>query len=107
MSIHFAAARCATWSPVARALARRVRRRAANDNSDIPTMDEDTLLRRALEHLGAHGLGAARNAYTQAERALVSGEREEFAKWYAICCALDRSLAERLEARQRVLNACA
>ncbi len=107
MSIHFAAARRTTWSPVARALARRARGRAANDNSDLPSIDSDVLLRRALEHLGAHGLGAGRHAYSKAELALINRDREEFAKWHAICRALDRTLAEQLEARQRRLDHCA
>lgn len=107
MSIHFAAARCRTLSPVARALARRAAGRAANDNRDGEIVDSDVLLRTALEQFAAHGLGAARHAYAKAEQALVDDQREEFEKWHSICRALDRRMADQLIAHQRMLDACA
>lgn len=107
MSIHFAAARRASWSPVARALARRAKKRAANDNMEGAITDSDVLLRTALEQFGERGLGAARHAYARAEQALLDDHREEFARWHSICRALDRTLADRLVARQRTLEHCA
>ncbi|WBY16065.1 hypothetical protein PF049_10720 [Erythrobacteraceae bacterium WH01K] len=107
MSIRFAAARRRTWSPVARALARRARGRAANDNLDGAIVDTDKLLRAALEQFQVHGLGAADHAFAKAERALLSNARDEFEKWHSICRALDRPMADRLAMRQRMLDACA
>lgn len=107
MSIHFAAARRATHSPVARALARRAACLAANDNGEKSAFGRDSLLRAALEQFGEHGLGAARHAYARAEQALADKDLETYVRWHAICRALDRPLAARLEARLRRHDACA
>lgn len=101
MSIHFAAARCAANSPIARALARKAMSRAANDNpagyaSESPGQ-QDVLLKAALRHFAEHGLGAAREARKQAEQAFFSGDRQSYEWWLGVCRALDRRLATPLE----------
>lgn len=100
MSIHFAAARTAARSPVARALARKAVKRAANDNpggeSDLAA---DPILHAALRHFGEHGLGAAVEAATQAERAWRAGESEAYQYWTEVCRKLDRRVADDLVMR--------
>lgn len=87
---------------------------AANDNDRALVATEtfgrrqDTppehLLRAALRHFAEHGLGAARAARKQAERAFFAGDRKAYDHWLAITRTLDRRLAleaERIEANRR------
>lgn len=101
MSLHFAAARSVTRSPLARAFARRTIARAANDNGD-PVANErnEQLLHAALRHFATHGLGAAREARNQAEQAFFAGDRQSYDWWLGICRTLDRRMAEELARRQ-------
>jgi len=99
MSIHFAAANTAALAPTrsidARALLRRVRKQVANDNADFGERHEqnDQVLRAALRHFATHGMGAAKVARAQAERAFFKGDRETYDWWLGITRALDRRLA--------------
>ncbi|MDN3645070.1 hypothetical protein QWY75_02480 [Pontixanthobacter aestiaquae] len=92
MTIHFAAARSAVSSPVARALSRRTVPQAANDNSS--GNDNNHLLHAALRHFAQHGLGAAGAARKQAEDAFFAGDRESYEWWLGVCRTLDRRMAE-------------
>lgn len=108
MTIHFAAARSTARSPIARALARRALGRAANDNGAFKaTADNDpscdALFYAALRHFAAHGLGAARAARAEAERALDRDDRQGFDWWLGICRALDRRLAAEVARRNAPL----
>lgn len=94
MPVRFAAARHTTRSPIARALARKAVERAANDNRD--GMTDDRLLHAALRHFARHGLGAAREAQAQAQKAFFAGDRQSYDWWLAICRTLDRRLADEL-----------
>ena len=99
MPVHFAAARCTSHSPIARALAKKALRRAANDNGDAAPVDSsfDTMMRAALRHFAEHGLGAAQAARKQAEQAHFAGDKASYEWWLGVCRALDRRLAERLD----------
>lgn len=101
MPIHFAAARCASRSPVARALARKAVRRAANDNPGGATEcgAEARVLSAALRHFAEHGLRAAEEAAFLAEEAHRTGEAEACRWWTEICYKLDRKLAVDLKQR--------
>lgn len=100
MPIHFAAARSAARSPVARALAKRAVRRAANDNpGGAGEHLDDPILHAALRHFGEHGLNAATEAAAMAEAAWRAGEREACDWWTGICSKLDRQLARELAMR--------
>jgi hypothetical protein len=101
MPIHFAAARCASRSPVARALAKRAVRRAANDNPGGAGECgvEARVLGAALRHFAEHGLRAAEEAANQAEQAWRSGEVETSRWWAEVCYKLDRGLALALKRR--------
>ncbi len=94
MTLHFAAARTAARSPIARALRFRPAKGADNDN--CLTVD-DRLLHAALRHFAAHGLHAAREARKQAENAFFAGDREGYDWWLGVCRTLDRRLAAKLE----------
>jgi hypothetical protein len=94
MPLRFAPARTVTRSPIARALARRAVERAANDNGDLGPAD-DLVLSGALRHFATHGLGAARAALGEAERALAEGDRQGHDWWLGICRTFDRRLADR------------
>jgi hypothetical protein len=95
MTIHFAAAR-PVFDPLAGTLLRRrIVNHAANDNGH-PLLSSDTMLRAALKHFAAHGLGAAENARQHAEQAFFAGDRSSYLWWLGICRALDRRLAARL-----------
>jgi protein-tyrosine-phosphatase len=98
MTIHFAAARSAARSPVARALAKRAVRRAANDNPG-GAHAADPILHAALRHFGEHGLNAATEAAALAEQAWRAGEVEACQWWTGICRKLDRKLARELAKR--------
>jgi hypothetical protein len=98
MPIHFAAARCASRSPVARALARKAVRRAANDNpggaGECPA--EARVLSAALRHFAEHGVSAAQEAAELAERAWQQGDCDGYLWWAEICHKLDRKRAHEL-----------
>ncbi|MEL7446412.1 MAG: hypothetical protein AAGK02_11465 [Pseudomonadota bacterium] len=95
MTIHFAAARSSTRSPIARALANRAIGRAANDNGDHAP--NDRILHAALRHFAEHGLGAARAARFQAQEAFFAGDRQAYDWWLGITRTLDRRLASQIE----------
>lgn len=100
MTVHFAAARDAAISPIARALITGPAPRAANDNR--LTSENNHLLHSALRHFAQHGLGAAQEARKQAERAFFAGERDSYDWWLSVCRTLDRRMAEeiaRMEAK--------
>ena len=125
MTIHFAAASgmvpAPACAPIARGLVQRARERAANDNPGPAgpshtapyhagparlrrqpvTPPSETVLRAALRHFAEHGLGAARAARTEAERAFFEGDRAQYDWWIAITRTLDRRLAEETERRAR------
>lgn len=97
MPIHFAAARSAARSPVARALARKALRRAANDNpGGAGEQASDPILHAALRHFGEHGINAASEAAALAERAWRAGEVDACHWWTGICSKLDRAMAREL-----------
>ncbi len=54
------------------------------------------MLQDALRHFARYGLGAAREARNQAERAFFSGDRQGYERWHGICRTLDRRLAEQI-----------
>jgi len=97
MPIHFAAATPYASAFIARGSKVRLRSRAANDNA--VRIGQDPLLRDALKHFAAHGLGAAEEARAQAERAFFRGDREGYRHWLAICRTLDRRIATNLARR--------
>lgn len=102
MTLHFAAARSAARSPIARALSRRAIARAANDNGDPAEQSgSDQMLHAALRHFAEHGLGAAQEARKQAEKAFFAGDRPTYDRWVGICRTLDRRMAEELVRRQK------
>lgn len=100
MSIHFAAARKGALSPLQRALIVTEIRTPANDEAIDRT--DDRLLYAALRHFGECGLGAARQARSQAEAAFFAGDRKSYDWWISICRTLDRRMAAELS---RALNA--
>lgn len=110
MPIHFAAARSVTHSPIARALAKKAHRSAANDNlvrlksGESIFGNQDLMLKAALRHFAEHGIGAAREARKHAERAFLTGDRESYDWWLDVCLALDRRIAAELnrETAQRL-----
>lgn len=97
MTIRFAAAR--RWdSCVGHVLGLAKIRRAANDNTR--TADDDRMLRAALRHFAAHGLGAAEAARAEAEAAFFAGDSEQYRWWLGICRMLDRRMADAVRARR-------
>lgn len=95
MTVHFAASRLATDSPLARILQRRAPAAAANDNS--AGRSDDRVLHAALRHFAQYGLGAAREARRHAEAAFFAGDRASYDWWLGICRTLDARLAKSLE----------
>lgn len=91
--------RTCACSPIAKAMALRAHQRAANDNfcdgdagARLPRPD-DKMLRAALRHFAKHGLGAAREARVQAEKAFFAGDRQAYDWWLGITKTLDRRIA--------------
>ncbi|WP_191984690.1 heme oxygenase-like domain-containing protein [Pelagerythrobacter rhizovicinus] len=99
MTFHFAASRSAANAPLARILQRRRAASAANDN--CAAHGGDRMLHAALRHFARHGLGAAREARRQAERAFFAGDRESYDWWLGVCRALDARIARSLEQETR------
>ena len=100
MTIRYAAARPAV-QPVtlSRFALNRLTMGAANDNGDAGA--RDLVLRGALKHFAAHGLGAAQDAASRAAAAHRRGARSDYRHWLAICKALDPSRAHGLNAKLR------
>ena len=77
----------------------RAKERVGNDNgsADAPDCEakqaHDRVLRAALRHFAQHGLGAARAAREQAEKAFFEGDRQSYDWWLGITRTLDRRLA--------------
>ena len=94
MTIHFAAARDAAKSPVARALQRPDTPVACNDNGTGE--NHDLLLRAALRHFSEFGLGAPHEARERARAAFFGGDRKSYDWWREICRLLDKQLAQDL-----------
>lgn len=103
MPIHFAAANAPVFapacSPIAKALVARAVERVANDNGPVDArisrggQPSEQMLRAALRHFAEHGLGAARVARSQAEKAFFDGDRQAYDWWLGITRTLDRRLA--------------
>ncbi len=101
MTIHFAAARSRSASPLARALSLPRHIAAANDNGQ--SFADNTILRAALRHFAEHGLAAAERARDNAENAFFAGDSDAYRHWLAICRALDRRMAAAVAARRPLL----
>ena len=103
MPIRFAAAnapgRAPAYSSIAKALAVRAIERVANDNglsgqnNACAELFNDQMLRAALRHFAQHGLGAARVARAQAEKAFFEGDRQAYDWWLGITRTLDSRMA--------------
>lgn len=84
---------------IVRALVRSASERAANDNPPRrgPLMSawtvNDEVLQAALRYFAQHGLGAARAARAEAEKAFFAGDRHAYDWWIGITRTLDRRLA--------------
>ena len=87
MTIHFAAARTANASVLARALRVPAVRRAAND--DPLRDDADAALAAALRHFAANGVAAASKAEIAARAAAAQNDTAGLAHWLGICKTLD------------------
>lgn len=100
MTVHFAAARTPSRSPVARILACGPAPLAANDNAfgQDNQAGNDLMLHAALRHFAQHGLSAAKRARAQAESAFFAGDRDSYDWWHGICRALDKRVAAQLDA---------
>ena len=107
MTFHFAPARRAEYSPLARALDWRADVVAANDDhSDeteatladfaATTPFANALVTEALMHFGKHGLGAAKAAWSQAAEAAMTGDHSGYTHWLSICRVLDPAYARRM-----------
>ena len=94
MSPRSAPARPTARSSIARVITAGTPRVAANDDACL-----DILPVAALRHFGIHGLGAARAARIEAERALDNDERDAAETWLGICGMFDRRGCADLELR--------
>ena len=99
MPVSFAPARSPARSPIVRALAPRPLGVPANDDADRIGASEETL-HAALRYFAVHGLGAARAAQAEAERALLGGDPSGADAWLTICRTLDKRLADDFERRR-------
>lgn len=77
-------------------------RTAVNDNAG--GIGDDRMLRAALRHFAAHGLGAADAARDKAETAFFAGDSSQYRWWLGICRMLDRRMADAVAARQEAAN---
>ncbi|MDA9918314.1 hypothetical protein N9D37_00300 [Erythrobacter sp.] len=99
MSIRFAApntpGRFSVAAPSVRPMVRRASHQTANDNGE--GAQSDTMLRAALRHFAEHGLGAAREARLEAEKAFFAGDRSRYDWWMSVTRTLDRRMAAEAE----------
>ena len=93
----------ASASRFAQAMAGRAMQRVANDNglqagpTSVAPTAEDPILRAALRHFAQHGLGAAKEARIEAEKAFFNDDRRGYDWWLGITRALDKRLAKETE----------
>ncbi|TRD12353.1 hypothetical protein FGU71_11075 [Erythrobacter insulae] len=101
MSIRFAAPYTPGQSSanlyVSKSLFQPVPRHAVNDNGADHGTDSDHRLQAALRHFAEHGLGAARSAREQAQKAFFANDHQAYDWWIGITRALDRRLAAEAE----------
>lgn len=104
MTVHFAAARNANTSPVARVLTRRPIMRVANDNGHLSNGlgRDNPLMQAALRHFAQHGLSAAEEAKKSAEEAFFAGDREAYDWWVGICRTIDKRLAAEIQRKNSI-----
>ncbi|AKH41185.1 hypothetical protein WYH_00119 [Croceibacterium atlanticum] len=100
MSIRFAAPPHAYGTRLAPQDAREACGIAANDNGTDQL--NDPMLQAALRHFAQHGMAAARNARQQAHKAQRQGDQQAYLWWLEICRALDRRMANALDAEPRI-----
>lgn len=91
MSVHFAPARTAARSPVARALARRPLAAACNDLAGADGLEDQ--VGEALRHFARHGMAAPAVAAEAAAQAEASGDEEGRQRWLGVLGAFDRRRA--------------
>lgn len=96
MTLHFAAARRADSSPVARILGGATVSRPGNDNGDRDQPLISDSVEAALRHFANYGLGAAAEAMDRAQKAHACGNEAEFDHWRDICRMLDSRAAKSL-----------
>jgi hypothetical protein len=84
--------------------AKHVHSAAANDNHCGNRDGNDKMLRAALRHFAAHGLGAAEVARVNAEHAFFAGDRSQYRWWLGICRMLDRRMADAVAARRGAVH---
>lgn len=72
---------------------------AANDNPR--DVRNDPVLRAALRHFAANGLGAAADARKRALAAQRVGDVESYRWWYGVCAKLDRRMASAIQTASR------
>ncbi len=100
MPIHFAAAENRSQPRLSRAQAKAAIMSPANDNASTAELQHNQkVLKAALRHFAANGMGAAQDAQARAERAFFKGDREGYQWWLAVCRTLDRRLAEALSSK--------
>ncbi len=97
MTIRFSAALPSVRNAAPRGSGRVPVCHAANDNPR--DVRNDPVLRAALRHFAAQGLGAAADARDRALMAFKQGDLAQYRHWLAICTKLDRRLAGSIPAR--------
>ena len=99
MTIRFAAAGTGECAAVAKVLCAMQPGLPANDCDAMAA--RNTLLRSALHHFAAHGLGAADLASRNAEAAFFAGDRAAYRHWLAVCRTLDQRMADAVAIRRQ------
>ncbi len=79
----------------AQAMAGRAAQQVSNDNGQLAAVhsSDERMLRAALRHFAEHGLGAAKAARIEAEKAFFSNDRAAYDWWLGITRTLDQRLA--------------
>ncbi|MEP2736099.1 MAG: hypothetical protein ABJP34_07345 [Erythrobacter sp.] len=95
MTLTKAAIRASINSPIARTLTHKPHGKAANDNGQNGTIDQD-VFEASLRYFAKHGLSAAAEARQQAEKCFHADDKTGCTWWLAICRMLDRRMAAQL-----------
>ena len=99
MTIRYSAARPSVHNHVPAGAGRVPVPLAANDNPR--DVRNDPVLRAALRHFAAHGLGAAADARKRALAAQRANDVENYRWWYGVCAKLDRRMASTMQTASR------
>ncbi|WP_379550947.1 hypothetical protein [Qipengyuania sp. DGS5-3] len=66
------------------------------NNNEVVQAEDTKLIRAALQLLADHGLSAAQEAHSAAQKAIRAHDEDAYSHWREVCAKLDGRLAQTL-----------